>query len=116
MLVYDITNRKSFENLDVWLKDIREYGELGTPIILVGAKTDLEEERSVSKEEGRKYAEDRNLIFCTETSAKYNSNVDEAFMLVIKGFMGAIDENHTIRGHSHSQVATPNSKKRCGVC
>jgi Ras-related protein Rab-11A len=56
MLVYDITKRQSFENAARWLGEVRKHGESGIVIMLVGNKTDLEGRRSVTTEEGKKFA------------------------------------------------------------
>ena len=45
MLVYDITNRNSFESIDIWMNRIDEYANDDIPIVLVGTKTDLIDER-----------------------------------------------------------------------
>ena len=79
LLVYDITNRKSFLNLEKhWFTEV--YQSCGNiPLILLGNKADLEELRAVSLEEGRIQANNRNLQFF-ETSAKTGQNVDAAFL------------------------------------
>lgn len=77
LLVYDVTNRSSFEALEGWLKDMlagvgmeaSPNGVSGMVIMLVGNKTDLEHKRKVSKEEGEQFARDHGLLFI-ETSAK----------------------------------------------
>ena len=52
MLVYDITNRKSFESIDNWMQRIDENAKENVPIVLVGTKADLVDEREVTKDEG----------------------------------------------------------------
>ncbi len=86
LLVYDVTNRSSFEALEGWLKDMlagvgmeaSPNGVSGMVIMLVGNKTDLEHKRKVSREEGEQFARDHGLLFI-ETSAKDNLNVSESF-------------------------------------
>ena len=79
-MVYDVTNRESFESLSIWLNEIREHGGEDIDIILCGNKIDLPSHRMVSVEEGENWAAENNLKFF-ETSAKTNQNecVDEAF-------------------------------------
>ena len=79
LLMYDITDRKSFESITNWIEDIKEKKENNFPIILIGNKTDLEHERQVSKEEGEKVAEKYGYIFF-ETSNKDGINVEESFL------------------------------------
>ena len=78
LLVYDITNPKSFENLDKWLSDLKTNGEEKISIILLGNKTDLEEERKITTEQGKEKAEFYKLAFI-ETSALNGNNIEKAF-------------------------------------
>jgi GTPase SAR1 family protein len=83
-MVYDITDRKSFENLDVWLKDVKEFGEKNTGIILAGNKVDLADARAVSTDEGKNFSQklDKDAAFL-ETSAKNADNVEQAFQSMV---------------------------------
>ncbi|MHA1237976.1 MAG: Rab family GTPase [Candidatus Odinarchaeia archaeon] len=77
LLVYDISNKASFEHIETWFNDVRTYcGEI--PCILIGNKVDLEDKRVVPTSEGEKLAEKLGLKFM-ESSAKTGSNVDNAF-------------------------------------
>jgi len=58
LLVYDITNKKTFENISKWVPELKNSGDKDVTIILVGNKIDLEEERQVSTEEGQKKAKE----------------------------------------------------------
>ena len=77
-IVYDITNKKSFSNVVSWLNECREMCFRDILICLVGNKTDLEDKRTVSKDEGQKFAEDNGLLFF-ETSAQDGTNIEEMF-------------------------------------
>jgi len=79
LLVYDITQRESFNHLTRWLEEARQNGNPNMTIMLIGNKSDLEHRRAVSTAEGQKFAEDNGLIFM-ETSAKTSANVEEAFI------------------------------------
>ena len=79
ILVYSIDKRTSFENLEVWLNEIKGRGSPDVKIFLVGNKNDLSENREVSIEEGQKFYEDHKLNFFIETSAKSGENVQELF-------------------------------------
>ena len=79
LLVYDITKRASFEHLVDWLDEASVHLDSTTAIFhLIGHKSDMESERSVTTREGRQFAEDHGLKF-RETSALNGSNVEEAF-------------------------------------
>ncbi|CBK19727.2 uncharacterized protein [Blastocystis hominis] len=79
LLVYDVTDRNSFESISSWMEQISQHADSSVNKILIGNKCDLEAQRAVSTEEGRKLAERFGIPFA-ETSAQTNQNVDEAFM------------------------------------
>ena len=76
--VYEITSRESLERLDFWINLTNENCSSNVINFLVGNKSDLEDKREVTKEEGENFAKKYNLIFL-ETSAKNNNNVDKLF-------------------------------------
>ena len=71
ILVYDITNAESFENIDSWYSEAVHYAENKDRLkmVLIGNKKDQEEEREVTVEEGERYARERGMAF-VEVSAK----------------------------------------------
>lgn len=85
LIVYDITNKDSFENLDKWFKEVYDNCESTIPAILVGNKNDLEEQREVTREEALNYAEEMSKRYNLdnipyfETSAKTGENVDDIY-------------------------------------
>ncbi|XP_023662060.1 ras-related protein Rab-13 isoform X2 [Paramormyrops kingsleyae] len=79
ILVYDITDEKSFENIQNWMKSIKENASSGVNQMLLGNKCDIEAKRKVSKEAGEKLAKDHGIRFF-ETSAKSSINVEESFI------------------------------------
>eukprot|EP01101_Sappina_pedata_P008669 TRINITY_DN4859_c1_g1_i1.p2 TRINITY_DN4859_c1_g1~~TRINITY_DN4859_c1_g1_i1.p2 ORF type:complete len:205 (+),score=89.56 TRINITY_DN4859_c1_g1_i1:47-661(+) len=79
LLVYDITSRESFNNINSWRSDASSLAHPDIVMILVGNKVDLDKNREVSFEEGSRYAEENGLIFI-ETSALSGSGVEEAFV------------------------------------
>uniref|UniRef100_A0A914V020 Ras-related protein Rab-10 n=1 Tax=Plectus sambesii TaxID=2011161 RepID=A0A914V020_9BILA len=78
MLVYDITNAKSFDNIAKWLRNIDEHASEDVEKMLLGNKCDMADRRMVSKERGEQIAKDHNIRFL-ETSAKANIHIDKAF-------------------------------------
>ena len=83
LLVYDITNKKSFDNLDKWISDLKINGDEKISIVLLGNKSDLESQRVISTEEGKNKAELFKFAFM-ETSALNGSNIEKAFDELIK--------------------------------
>ncbi|XP_073487629.1 ras-related protein Rab-10-like isoform X1 [Aquarana catesbeiana] len=79
VLVYDITNTNSFENISWWMKDIKMKAGEEVEVVLLGNKCDKEDEREVSKERGEKLAWEYGIPFY-ETSAKEYINIDKAFL------------------------------------
>ena len=89
-MVYDVTRRDSFDNLDHWLKEVKLYspnnGE-GVVKLLVGNKIDLPEssdgefERQVDRHEAEEWARNQGMLFL-EASAKTRTGVQESFMEV----------------------------------
>jgi len=83
-LVYDVTKRESFENINVWLKEIEIYAtKPGVAKLLIGNKVDLSN-RTVSAEEGQNFAREKQMMY-VECSAKTRLGISHAFEeLVLK--------------------------------
>ena len=79
ILVYSIDSKQSFENLEIWLNEIRVKGNPDVKIFLVGNKVDLEDKRMISTEEGKQFCDNHKLNFFIETSAKNGKNIQELF-------------------------------------
>ncbi|MFX0079116.1 MAG: Rab family GTPase [Candidatus Hermodarchaeota archaeon] len=78
LLVFDITVRQSFVNVEKWFNQIRKYSGSEVPIVIVGNKLDLADSRTVSTDEVRVYSADRNALYF-ETSAKTDYAVSDVF-------------------------------------
>lgn len=81
MLVYDVTNDKSFDNIKNWIRNIDENAAADVEKMVLGNKCDLDESRVVSKERGQLLA-DEHLVKFMETSAKSGHNVEKAFLIL----------------------------------
>ena len=82
-IVYDITSRKTFENVDKWIGEIKERTTDDVKLIIIGNKTDLNNEREVKSEEALIKYQDMDIPLI-ETSALEDTNVNEAFINLIK--------------------------------
>eukprot|EP00992_Anisonema_acinus_P000716 TRINITY_DN10261_c0_g1_i3.p1 TRINITY_DN10261_c0_g1~~TRINITY_DN10261_c0_g1_i3.p1 ORF type:complete len:237 (-),score=49.14 TRINITY_DN10261_c0_g1_i3:277-933(-) len=90
MLVYDITNKASYDNITNWLNELQTHVQSSTVIMLIGNKCDLEPHRAVPKDLATKFAEDKRLLFL-ETSALENANVDAAFEWLVRDIYKTIN-------------------------
>lgn len=82
LLVYDVTRHVTFENLERWLKELRDHTDANIVIMLVGNKSDMRHLRAVSTEDAKAFAEKEGTYFM-ETSALESMNVDDAFTEVL---------------------------------
>ncbi|GFZ43144.1 Ras-related protein SEC4, partial [Saitozyma sp. JCM 24511] len=83
LLVYDVTDEKSFSNIRTWHSNIEQHASPGVNKILIGNKCDWDEKRSVTLEQGKELADEFGLRFL-ETSAKANEGVEEAFFTLAR--------------------------------
>lgn len=91
MLVYDITNEKSFENIKNWIRNIEENASADVEKMLLGNKCELEEKRQVSKERGEQLAVEYGIKFI-ETSAKASIRVEEAFYTLARDIKAKMEK------------------------
>eukprot|EP01034_Spumella_vulgaris_P027285 gene27285-33982_t len=82
LLVYDISKHVTFENVERWLKELRDHAEQNIVIMLVGNKSDLRHKRAVTTEDAMAFAETNKLAFI-ETSALDATGVDESFRQIL---------------------------------
>ncbi|KAH8295725.1 hypothetical protein KR018_005932 [Drosophila ironensis] len=84
LLLYDVTNKTTYDNIRAWLGEIREYAQEDVVIVLIGNKADCSgSERQVKREDGERLGREHNVPFM-ETSAKTGLNVELAFTAVAR--------------------------------
>ena len=108
ILIYDVTNIKSFENIKKWINEIKEEISEDVIIVLIGNKIDNEGERKISKEQGEKLANDYNVSFF-ETSAKTGQGINESVFYLVQKIVDA-DPEAKKRGKN---LKIKNKKKNC---
>ncbi|KAL6562047.1 Ras-related protein ric2 [Orobanche gracilis] len=82
LLVYDVTRHSTFENIERWLRELRNHTDPNIVVMLIGNKSDLRHLVAVSTDDGTSFAERESLYFM-ETSALDATNVDNAFTEVL---------------------------------
>jgi Ras-related protein Rab-1A len=84
MLVFDVTSHDSFVNLNTWLADIKRFGSMNVPMLLVGNKCDCKaHERQVDDDEAAAFAAELGCDYVT-TSARNDIGVEEAFSAMLE--------------------------------
>lgn len=128
LVVYDITRSDTFKAVDLWIQDIRDMADNDCIIQIIGNKTDLENQRQVSSEEGKKKADSFNVLF-EETSALEATNINEAFdsllqeviKLDLKNVMSSVndgnpenvDKNLSLKPETQTKKEEKKKKKCC---
>ena len=83
LVIYDITRKDTFANIEKWVNDLKTTGDPKITIIIIGNKNDLADKRQVTKEEGEEKAKSFGCAFL-ETSAFSGDNIDKAFDIMVK--------------------------------
>uniref|UniRef100_A0A4W3H7W4 Ras-related protein Rab-3 n=1 Tax=Callorhinchus milii TaxID=7868 RepID=A0A4W3H7W4_CALMI len=118
LLMYDITNQESFNAVQDWATQIKTYSWDNAQVILVGNKCDLEEDRVLPSEEGRRLADELGFEFF-EASAKDNVNVKQVFErlvdIICVKMSESLDADPTLVGNNKdtSLVENPPQDRGC---
>ena len=117
IVLYDITDETSFENIKNWMIDIDKFGKQGVLKVLIGNKKDLEKKRKITKEAGESLANKYGINFF-EVSAKDNINVEELFLETAKCLLEK-NENANVEDIGTNVVLNSNKinfKKKAKYC
>ena len=120
LLLYDVTDKDSFKNLSNWLIEIEKNASKNVLKVLIGNKSDLEDKRLVSYNQGKEFADTYGLKFI-ETSAKKNLNVNEAFETLGRELMIASTDKKISNQKQNKKISVAkaqdlNIKKKDGCC
>ena len=134
-MVYAINAKESFENVEMWLRELRTHSNPDVKVFLIGNKIDLEKEREITREEGEKFYRDNKLNLFMEASAKAGINTQNIFLKAAeilyddhlkylqKKKENKEDDNSTSESHSEIENKSTkikredfNDKKKPGCC
>lgn len=106
LLVYDVTRRATFENIERWLKELRDHTDPNIVVMLIGNKSDLRHLLAVSTDHGKTLAEAESLYFM-ETSALEATNVESAFSEVITQIYRIVSKKAVEAGDDGAPASVP---------
>jgi Ras-related protein Rab-10 len=110
MLVYDVTQARSFENINKWLRNIDDHASDDVVKMLVGNKCDMDDKRCISKTRGDALAREHAIPFL-ETSAKNNVNIEKAFFEMARLVLKKTPVNSTEKTSGISPGLPPGNKQ-----
>ena len=124
LVVFDITNRESFDSLPLWIENYYKNGPEQKNIILIGNKKDMIEERQVTQEEAELFSQTNNMIYF-ETSAKDGDNIDYVFTYAAEKLVEfyssqketnikrQINQTNELQSQSFKEIRIEEHKKKC---
>ena len=127
MMVYSINSKESFDNVEMWLRELRTHSNPDVKVFLIGNKSDLEAEREVTTEQGENFYKQNNLSLFMESSAKTGFNTQKIFIKAAEilyedynkykddnssNDMGSTDENNV---NNRQKLDIHNNKNKKGV-
>ena len=115
IILYDITNRESFNNINNWIQQIQDLVGEDLKCILFGNKCDLNKERKVNINEGKELANKYNFPFY-ETSSKNGNNIEKGFNNIIMNIIGDIQTVKNRRNNSSTLKMSEQKVKNKGCC
>ena len=120
IIVYSIDKKNSFKDINLWIKEIRVNSSPDIKIVLIGNKSDLDNDRQVSYEEGKKYLDDDEVLKFFETSAKTGENIKKLFqeisIILYKDYKYFNKGNLTRSSGSFKAKKADLSKKKSKCC
>ena len=120
LLIYDVSDKDSFKNLSNWLIEIEKNSNKNVLKVLIGNKTDLEDKRVITYNQGKEFADSYGMKFI-ETSAKKNYNVNEAFETLGRELMKASEDKQITKQKDTKKISVAKAQdltveKKGGCC
>ena len=113
-IVYDITSTQSFDNVEKWYEEIMKSADKGISLILVGNKSDLENERKVTIEMGQNKAKNLNCPFY-ETSALANTQIDTVFQTISEDIFNKCKNERNLDDEDDDYEIVPKEEKNINI-
>ena len=104
LLIYDVTDKDSFKNLSNWIIEIEKNANKNVLKLLIGNKTDLEDKRVITYNQGKEFADGYGLKYI-ETSAKKNLNVNEAFETLGRELILHSEDKKIVRQRQNKKIS-----------
>ncbi|ERM97638.1 ras-related protein RIC2 [Amborella trichopoda] len=114
LLVYDVTRQATFENVERWLKELRDHTDPNIVVMLIGNKSDLRHLVAVSTEDGKSFAERESLYFM-ETSALESTNVENAFAEVLTQIYRIVSKKAVDASEDVGPTALPSKGEKINI-
>ncbi|CAD1779181.1 similar to Saccharomyces cerevisiae YFL005W SEC4 Rab family GTPase essential for vesicle-mediated exocytic secretion and autophagy. Partial (no 5' end) [Maudiozyma barnettii] len=117
ILVYDVTDERTFKNIKTWFNTVSEHANDDAQLLLVGNKSDMDT-RVVTIEQGETLAKELGIPF-VESSAKDDNNVDDIFFTLAKLIQEKVDSNQVSGGDTGRDginINTSSSSSKSGCC
>ena len=111
VLMFDLTNKETYDNIKTWIELIREQSKK-LPIIIIGNKCDLEEERIIQKEEAKGYYKKQKLKY-VETSCKNGTNIKKAISKICKIIINSQEKTTNVSFSISSSNISTVKKRHC---
>lgn len=108
MLVYDVTNEKSFQNISTWVRSIQEHASRDVDQMLLANKTDMRDKRVIPPEQGQNLAKELGIRYM-ETSAKLGLSVEEAFFTLARDIKLRMEAKQIASGPPKQDLKNLNS-------
>jgi Ras-related protein Rab-10 len=116
MLVYDVTQARSFENINKWLRNIDDHASDDVVKMLIGNKCDMDDKRCITRARGEALAREHAIPFL-ETSAKNNVNIEKAFFEMARLILKKTPEKTEVDRGGLKPTASPDNKQsNCMNC
>lgn len=118
IIAFDLTEYETFDNVKMWLKEVEKYADTNNlNLLLVGCKSDLEDDRKITYEYAKDYADSLHMPYI-EVSSKYSYNINNVFDIMSRDILTRVitNEQNKIKSENIKLVENTVPVKRNGTC